>query len=73
MLISGIDQFIYLINSYFSAYLAHLSSFRHQLAVRGNVSVCGGTLQPPERVGAEPVLLRQEPSLEDYGHASLLS
>lgn len=45
---------------------------RHQLAVRGNLPLCGGTIQPPEWVGAQPVMLRQKPAVEDHGDAAVL-
>lgn len=48
-------------------------SLRHQLAVRGDVPLCGGALQSPERVGSQPGLLRPEPALEDNGDATVLS
>lgn len=48
------------------------SSPRHQLAIGGDVPLCGGALQPPQRVGAQPVLLRPEPAVEDHGDATLL-
>lgn len=45
---------------------------RHQLAVRGDLPLRGGTIQPPERVGAQPVMLRQKPAVEDHGDAAVL-
>lgn len=45
---------------------------RHQLAVRGDLPLRGGTIQPPERVGAQPVVLRQKPAVEDHGDAAVL-
>lgn len=45
---------------------------RHQLAIGGDVPLRGGALQPPQRVGAQPVLLRPEPAVEDHGDATIL-
>lgn len=46
---------------------------RYELAFRGHFPLRGGALQPAQRVGAQPVVFRKEPAMEDHGHASLLS